>query len=295
MSEVLVPLYHFTAALESAVAACAAADTVPLVTKVWVRVTDGVMVTVEATDRYRLATVDVLVDPFEARAFRPDAPQVALHRPAAANLLKVLKGTDGYKSAHKWPAERSQHGVRVRVTDGGLYVELAHGRELATIPDQSEGDIFPAVRNLTAPARGHGAGVILSALGLDRAADGLSRLPETDGTVGRPVICLTLPSDGQTGARVSRADSPDVAASVLLDCQPVDEALAGVQVRFNPTHLREAIKSTGAGGRGAEVTLWLPEPVGGHVRKPVRFSRRGDGLEFSAPGHYLVPMSPPLA
>lgn len=294
MSEVRVPLYPFTAALEGALAAAAPADTVPMVTKVWVRVTDGVMVTVEATDRYRLSTVDVLVDVLDDRSPDPAAPVVALVRSDAADLVKALKSTEEYKSAHKWPAERPMHTAGVRIADGALTVTARHG-ELRTVPDGADGDQFPNVRHLTTAVHSHGAGVILSALGLDRAADGLSRLPEPDGTIDRPVICLTLPADGQSGTRVSRTDSPNVDASVLLDCGPVDESLAGVQVRFNPTYLREAIKSTGASGRNAEVTLWLPEPVDGHIRKPVRFSPHGHGVEFSTPGHYLVPMSPPRA
>lgn len=295
MSEVLVPVYDFTAALASGLTAASKNASTPQRCGVWVQVSDGAMAVVTATDAYRASRVQV---PALTGVGEPDAhaPYVQLSRTDADRLLKALKATSDYRAARRSPvAGRPDRGfrLRVRVTDGRLTVGhpggSAQGGMTLEDANTTAQDLLQLDR-LYVPAASERIDV--AGTELRDAATGLAGLPADHGKAA-PSVTLTLPRSGERGVWVSRTDSPTIEARVLVPSRPASEQLAGAQVSFLPRYLGDAIRSTDVSA-GKVLTLWLPHPYDGEVRRPVLFSPVVDEAvptpDPGLPGHLLVPV-----
>jgi hypothetical protein len=294
MSEVLVPVYDFTAALASGLTAASKNASTPRRCGVWVQVSDGAMAVVSATDAYRASHVQV---PARTGVVPdPDAPHVQLSRMDADRLLKALKATTDYRAARRSPvAGRPDRGfkLRVRVADGVL--QVAHNQDRQdgmTLEDaNTSGQDLLQLDRLYVPAASGGR-IDVAGPELRDAATGLAGLPADHGKAA-PGVTLTLPRPGERGVWVSRTDSPTIEARVLIPSEPASGQLAGAQVSFLPRYLTDAIRSTDVSA-GKAVTLWLPHPYDGEVRRPVLFSPVVDEEVVTPdpglPGHLLVPV-----
>lgn len=295
MSEVLVPIYDFTAALASGLTAASKNASKPQQCGVWVQVSDGAFVVVSATDAYRASRVQV---PASTGVGEPvaDAPYVQLSRAEADRLVKALKATSDYRAARRSPvAGRPDRGfkLRVRVTDGVLQVAHswdAQGGMTLKSANVSAQDLLQLDR-LYLPAA-NGGRIDIAGPELRDAVTGLAGLPADHGKPARG-ITMTLPRAGERGVWVSRTDSPTIEARVLIPSEPVSGQVDGAQVTFLPRYLADAVRSTDLLA-GKTVTLWLPHPYDGEVRRPVLFSPVVDEAAVtpdpSLPGHLLVPV-----
>ena len=238
----------FASAVAQVAIAAGRDDTLPLLTGVRVEL-EGSMMTLLATDRYRLAMREL--------TWRPDTPDASLHALVPARTLADTAKTLGPLGGD----------VTLALARGGMGEGMIGfvGGARRTTSRLLDGE-FPNVRNL---------------LGHQHNAQAHIPVPALVEVVRRVALVAerTTPvrlSFGEDGLVVEAGGTEDARASEAMDCRYEGEPM---QIAFNPGYLLE-----GLGALGAPVAvLSLTD-----TRKPASLAPAGEDGEVVAGYRYLI-------
>jgi len=238
----------FAAAVAQVAVAAGRADTLPLLTGVRVEL-EGAMMTLLATDRYRLAIKEL--------PWRPDAPEASLQALVPAKTL-----ADTAKALGPLGGD-----VTVALSRGGLGEGMIGfvGGERRTTSRLLDGE-FPKVRNLLPDH--HNARARIPVAALVEVVRRVALVAERTTPVR-----LSFSEDGLV---VEAGGTEDARASEAIECGYEGEPM---QVAFNPGYLLEGLNALGA----PVAVLSLTDP-----RKPAVLAPAGEDGEISEGYRYLI-------